>query len=201
MPNRINAYLILALLCCCTIATAATDNKPIKDSSEQSKSNNPEISTSNLEAYHLIQEIINDKLSSSNRNTKELELKIKEQEYRIAALERAAIKGTPPEEGFTTTVVLAAVSVGVTVLGVLMAILSIFGYTNIRQEATKASKETALSTVNAIAEEGLLQATERSILVLIEKGRFDEIIQNSISSIEYRGISIDKDLLDEEEQH
>lgn len=201
MPTRISICSILILLCFCTTASAKEENKQIKESIVQDVKNNPNITTSNLETYHLIQEILNDKLSNNNRNTTELELKIKAQEHRIKTLEKQISTDTKTDDGITTTIVLASVTVVVTVLGVLMAILSIFGYTNIKQEATKASKETALSTVKAIAEEGLLQATERSILSLIEKGRFDEIIQNSISSIEYRGISIDNDPLDEEDQN
>lgn len=172
------------------------------------------VSNGNLETYHLIQEIFNDKISSSDMKTSQLEVKLLEQEKRAKRLEfklteqeaqiselKRALSAPPESTGsFTTTVVLAAVTVVVTVLGVLMAILSIFGYTNIRQESIKASQETAQSTIKSIAETGLLQATENSLITLLEKGRFDEIIQNAISTIEFRGISVESDLLEEEKQ-
>lgn len=201
-----SSFLLLVSLTSST--SIAAENK------EHAVANDVLISSGNLETYHLIQEIFNDKISSSNGKARELELKIIEQaektkKLELKALEQEAIindlkraANTPPEiqGSVTATIVLAAVAVIITVLGVLIAILSIFGYTNIKQESIKSSQETALSTVNSIAKEGLLQATETSLLTLMEKGRFDEIIQSSISSIAYRGISVKSDFLEEEEQ-
>lgn len=214
MPKQTPYYLVygfMALLTSTSTNINATQQQHEITGNIESKA---PISNGNLETYHLIQEIFNDKISSSENKarqletklleqeekSKKLELKITEQEAQIIELKRAI--STPPDsqESFTTTVVLAAVTVIVTVLGVLMAILSIFGYTNIKKESVKASQETAQETINSIAKEGLLQATENSLLTLLEKGRFDEIIQNSISLIEYRGISVESDFLDEEEK-
>lgn|GEM_PF-5865235 len=206
--NCLAYSLFLLLVSLASGISIAAENK------ERVVANDVVVSSGNLEAYHLIQEIFNDKISSSNGKARELELKIIEQaektkKLELKALEQEAIindlkkaANTPPEiqGSVTATIVLAAVAVIITVLGVLMAILSIFGYTNIKQESIKSSRETALSTVNSIAEEGLLQATEKSLLTLMEKGRFDEIIQSSISSIAYRGISVKSDFLEEEEQ-
>lgn len=212
LTKKTSSYLAYSLLILWVSIAAGTSAAAEKQ--ERAKADDVLISSGNLEAYHLIQEIFNDKVSSSDGRARELELKIIEQEERtkkleLKALEQAAIinelqraANSPPEiqGSVTATIVLAAVAVIITVLGVLMAILSIFGYTNIKQESIKSSKETALNTVNSIAEEGLLQATEKSLLTLLEKGRFDEIIQSSISSITYRGITVKSDFLDEEEQ-
>ncbi|WP_339487827.1 hypothetical protein [Pseudomonas sp. EL_65y_Pfl2_R95] len=199
MPTQIkNKIALTLLLICTTLAANSQENQSVKKAEQPKSETAQKTENSSLETYHLIQEILNDKLSENNKTSKALEQQIKEQEERITSLESKLSKGPPPDQGFTATLVLASVTVIITVLGVLIATLSIFGYTNIKKEATKASQETAQDTINKIAEQGLQDATEKSIIVLIENGRFDEIIQSSISSIAYRGINIDDEFIDEE---
>lgn len=153
-----------------------------------------------LETYHLIQEIVRASIPKQDRTNEMLELRLQAQDERIKSLERELTKLSNPDGNNTPSVVLAAVSVIITVLGVLIAILSIFGYTNIKNESIKSSQETAKATIAEIAEEGLEEATENSLIKLITKGRFDEIIQNAVANISYRGISIPDGLADEEKK-
>lgn len=153
-----------------------------------------------LETYHLIQEIVRASSPKQDHTNEILELRLQAQDEKIKSLEREIAKLSNPEGNNTPSVVLAAVSVIITVLGVLIAILSIFGYTNIKNESIKSSQETAKATIAEIAEKSLQEATEKSLIKLIEKGRFDEIIQDSVSNISYRGISIPDGLEEEEKE-
>lgn len=207
MMKNFSQYSLAALLVYCTAAlgdTPQTVNReapraPVNNELTPSNAGQPVAQQNSLETYHLIQEILNDKLSASQQNIINLEEKIKAQEEKIRSLENKAIKSSSSDGEFSTTVVLAAVSVIVTVLGALIAVLSIFGYANIKKDATKISQETAQKTIDDIASKGLQEATEKSILILIEEGRFNKIIYDAIAAIEYRGISFDNDLLDDEE--
>ncbi|WP_031598623.1 hypothetical protein [Pseudomonas savastanoi] len=78
----------------------------------------------------------------------------------------------------------------ITILGVVFAILSIFGYTNIREEATRSAKTAAKETVEKITKDELPAETEKNIIALMEDKRFDKVIQNAVENVIYRGISI-----------
>ncbi|MCQ4243384.1 hypothetical protein [Stutzerimonas stutzeri] len=141
-----------------------------------------------MDLYRVIQDAVNAGISEDEKSSEILELKFQLQADKIAKLEREVewLKGKP--ESNTASTVLAAASVIITALGVLIAILSILGYSNIKKEAVKTSRDTAKETVNSIAGVELMDATEKNIIVLMENGRFDEIIQNAVASITYRGI-------------
>jgi len=141
-----------------------------------------------MDFYRAIQDAVNAGISKDQKSSEILELKFQLQADKIEKLEREIewLKGKP--ESNTASTVLAAASVIITALGVLIAILSILGYSNIKKEAVKTSRDTAKETVSSIAGVELMDATEKNIIVLMENGRFDEIIQNAVASITYRGI-------------
>ncbi|MCK9693253.1 hypothetical protein [Pseudomonas syringae] len=127
------------------------------------------------------------------KTTKEisrLAVKISSQQEEIKALRKQIENFEKPGDINTITIVLTCVSVLITILGVVFAILSIFGYTNIREEATRSAKTAAKETVEKITKDELPAETEKNIIALIEDKRFDKVIQNAVENVMYRGISI-----------
>lgn len=157
-------------------------------SSEPSLKSAPEQTSNNVELYKVVQEAVSAGISGDEKSSEIMELKFQLQADKIARLEREVewLKGKP--ESNTASTVLAGASVIITALGVLIAILSILGYANIKKEAVKTSRDTAKETVESIAGEELMTATEKNIIELMESGRFDGIIENAVVNITYRGI-------------
>lgn len=153
-----------------------------------------------LEIHNLIQDAIKTGLIKSSESAELLDIKFKTQADKIEQLEREIEKLRDTPESNLAATVLAGASIIITALGVLIAILSILGYNNIRKEAIKTSRETAKKTVTAIANVELKAATEEKIIELVAKGRFDNIIQNAIANIEYRGISLADSIPEDGEQ-
>lgn len=153
-----------------------------------------------LEAYHLVQEVVRNSVPSQEKIIEAVELRILAQEEKIRSLEREISRLNSAGAINTSSVVLAAVSVIITVLGVLIAILSIFGYKNIKSESVKSSREAAMNAISEVARNGLKEATEKSIVDLIEDGRFDKIITNAVANIAYRGISMPDGLAEENQE-
>lgn len=119
-----------------------------------------------------------------------LAVKISSQQEEIKALRKQIENFEKPGDINTITIVLTCVSVLITILGVVFAILSIFGYTNIREEATRSAKTAAKETVEKITKDELPAETEKNIIALMEDKRFDKVIQNAVENVIYRGISI-----------
>lgn len=126
----------------------------------------------------------------SARETNKLEIYIKLQEEKIKHLEKDILDLKKPANTDPVALVLASVSVIITVLGVLIAILSILGYSNIKKEAIKDARTIAKESVELIAKVEIPKATEANLIKLIEENRFDELIQSAVENIAYRGISI-----------
>lgn len=157
-------------------------------SSELSLKNSPEETSNNVELYKVVQEAVSAVNSGNEKNSEIMELKFQLQADKIARLEREIERLKDKPESNTASTVLAGASVIITALGVLIAILSILGYSNIKKEAVKTSRDTAKETVESIAGEELMAATEKNIIELMESGRFDGIIENAVVNITYRGI-------------
>lgn len=157
-------------------------------SSELSLKNSPEEKSNNVELYKVVQEAVSAVNSGNEKDSEIMELKFQLQADKIARLEREVERLKDKPESNTASTVLAGASVIITALGVLIAILSILGYSNIKKEAVKTSRDTAKETVESIAGEELMAATEKNIIELMESGRFDGIIENAVVNITYRGI-------------
>jgi len=157
-------------------------------SSELSLKNSPEETNNNVELYKVVQEAVSAVNSGNEKDSEIMELKFQLQADKIARLEREIERLKDKPESNTASTVLAGASVIITALGVLIAILSILGYSNIKKEAVKTSRDTAKETVESIAGEELMAATEKNIIELMESGRFDGIIENAVVNITYRGI-------------
>lgn len=133
---------------------------------------------------------------NTSKEINHLQIVTNRQTDKIKSLEKQLSELQKPADINTATLVLACVSIGITVLGVVIAILSIFGYTNIKGEATKNAQTVARDTVEKITKAELPAETEKNIIKLLEDKRFDSIIQNAVEKVVYRGISIPDDTLE-----
>lgn len=205
-------YVLAALLLTCMGTTSFSNAEPkalernqetqisqtaISSREDKDLSNKENPPPNSLETYHLIQEIVKSSLPAENPSIEILKSKIEAQAEKINSLEKEIKEFEKPSESSTSTIVLACVSVIITVLGVLIAIVTIFGYANIKKEAIGSAQNAAQSIIQASAHIWLQEATEKNIIALIEEGRFDAIIQNAVANIEYRGISIPDGIDDE----
>jgi hypothetical protein len=197
MPKSVLSNLFLIFLCIYTTEVKAAE-LPIKTSTPTIQAPLTQIPYQTLETYHLIQEIVKANIPNIDYKNEILDSKIKTQDEKIKSLEKEIKQLKAPSNDYTATTVLASVSVIITVLGVLIAIISIFGYKNIKEDAIKDARKTAKETIEASAEKGILEATEKSIIKLMNERRFDGIFQDAVEKIAYRGISIPDDIPNEE---
>lgn len=151
-----------------------------------------------LKDYLIIQEIVQSMTPKADTNSQDLALEIKIQAEKIKTLEKEILELRKPVDNSVTTLLLTSVSVIITVLGVLIAILAILGYRNIKNEAIKDARKTAKETVKIVAKEEIPRATEENIIKLIEENRFDRLIQNAVENIVYRDTSMPDEVADEE---
>lgn len=185
--------LIMSLYAIKTLAE--TSNTEIKEQSQEELSLT---NYNNLKDYLLIQEIVQSMSSKADSSTRDLALEVKLQAEKIKNLEKEVSELRIPDDNSVATLLLSAVSVIITVLGVLIAILAILGYRNIKNEAIKDARKTAKETVKIVAKEEIPRATEENIIKLIEENRFDRLIQNAVENIVYRDTSMPDEVADEE---
>ncbi|MBM6444189.1 MULTISPECIES: hypothetical protein [unclassified Pseudomonas] len=185
--------LIMSLYAIKTLAeTSNTETK------EQSQEELSLTNHNNLKDYLLIQEIVQSMSPKADSSTRDLALEVKLQAEKIKNLEKEVSELRKPDDNNVATLLLSAVSVIITVLGVLIAILAILGYRNIKNEAIKDARKTAKETVKIVAKEEIPRATEENIIKLIEENRFDRLIQNAVENIVYRDTSMPDEVADEE---
>ena len=185
--------LIMSLYAIKTLAeTSNTETK------EQSQEELSLTNHNNLKDYLLIQEIVQSMSPKADSSTRDLALEVKLQAEKIKNLEKEVSELRKPDDNSVATLLLSAVSVIITVLGVLIAILAILGYRNIKNEAIKDARKTAKETVKIVAKEEIPRATEENIIKLIEENRFDRLIQNAVENIVYRDTSMPDEVADEE---
>lgn len=189
--------LIIGLCAAMSLSTALTikaqsdfKNNPQVTRQTQSTSSNDGILT-----YHLLQSSIQES-HLKNQNTNILESEIKIQAEKIRQLEKVITRLDKPQDTGIATTVLSAATLMVTALGVLIAILSILGYRNIKKEAMKDARKTARDVVKQITLNELPRETKEIITHLLEEKAFDNIILNAVEKVAYRGISITDDEID-----
>ncbi|MEF1284875.1 hypothetical protein QTN94_13080 [Vibrio sp. M250220] len=115
----------------------------------------------------------------------------KEQREKIKSLTRdieilkEKLQSDKKEIGFEVWLglTLASVTLIVTGLGVVIALLAFFGYSNIKREATKAA----------------VKKSELLVLKAIKEDQFNEVIYSAVERAVYRGILSDEDFPEEEE--
>ncbi|WP_053148721.1 hypothetical protein [Pseudomonas sp. P97.38] len=185
--------LIISLYAIKTLAETSSTEIKEQNQEELSLTNH-----NNLKDYLLIQEIVQSMTPKADSSTRDLALEVKLQAEKIKNLEKEVSELRKPDDNSVATLLLSAVSVIITVLGVLIAILAILGYRNIKNEAIKDARKTAKETVKIVAKEEIPRATEENIIKLIEENRFDRLIQNAVENIVYRDTSMSDEVADEE---
>jgi hypothetical protein len=190
---------ILAVIMLCGFSISANS---LKAESEMQDSKNQNLkSYNNLKDYLFIQQVVQSIISKPDSKTQDLELEVKIQAEKINNLEKEILQLKQPEENSIATILLSAVSIIITTLGVLIAVLAIPGYRNIKNKAIKEAQKTAKETVKNVAKEEIPKATEENIIKLINKNRFDKLIENAVESIVYRDTTMLDDMIDEENQN
>ena len=124
--------------------------------------------------------------AETSRRLDEYAQKIQELKSQIETLEK-------PDRFDLSAILLTAVAVIVTVLGVILAIISFYGYRNIKKIAEKVARKAAQKTVRALLEE----TTVETIGKLLDEGKFDKLIAMTVETVAYRGVG-DNDLFDNE---
>lgn len=185
--------LIISLYAIKTLAETSNTETKEQNQEELSLTNH-----NNLKDYLLIQEIVQSMTPKADSSTRDLALEVKLQAEKIKNLEKEVSELRKPDDNSVATLLLSAVSVIITVLGVLIATLAILGYRNIKNEAIKDARKTAKETVKIVAKEEIPRATEENIIKLIEENRFDRLIQNAVENIVYRDTSMSDEVADEE---
>lgn len=99
------------------------------------------------------------------------------------------------------SILLACVGIGITVLGIMLAVLTFIGYKNLERrvisESSRKAAEKADETVKLMVDESV----EKTILKMISEEKFDKYFKNLIEQLSYSGISLGNpfDNLDDEE--
>lgn len=132
-------------------------------------------------------------LNATQNRVSQLEAEIKTQQNSIAKL-NAELKAFTDSrsDGMSfevwTGILLACSALLLTILGIGIALLSIFGYRKIvrsssesaQKIATKVAQETSVATAN--------EATSTELQRLIKMGAFNAVIREAIETISYRGL-------------
>jgi hypothetical protein len=100
-----------------------------------------------------------------------------------------------------TGILLASVALLVTILAAGIAIFSFFGY----QKIISSTKEAAEKIAKKVAAETSIntthEATKTELITLLQKGKFDSIINKAVEKVTFRGIIAPSDFDEEYEQN
>lgn len=190
--------LIIGLCAVMSLSTALTikAQSDFKNNAQVTRQTQSTSSNDGILTYHLLQSSLQESHLKNYQNTNLLESEIKIQAEKIRQLEKIITRLDKPQDTGIATTVLSAATLMVTALGVLIAILSILGYRNIKKEAMKDARKTARDVVKQITLNELPRETKEIITHLLEKKAFDNIILNAVEKVAYRGISITDDEID-----
>lgn len=98
-------------------------------------------------------------------------------------------------------IILTSVAILLTTLGIIIAVFSFFGYKKVMNGAKDAAKNVSKDKATEITERLAPTLTENILLKLLENGNFDEIIQQAVEKVTYRGIEFSSgDMLEEQEK-
>lgn len=98
-------------------------------------------------------------------------------------------------------IILTSVAILLTILGIIIAVFSFFGYKKVMNSAKDAAENVSAVKAAEITERLAPTLTESILLKLLEKGNFDKIIQQAVEKVTYRGIEFSSsDMLEEQEK-
>ena len=140
-----------------------------------------------IELYEVLGRLVQIDNDRSKAGVELLEAQIKLQSEQIELLKAELAKLRVPENHDLTAIILTGVAVIVTTLGVLIAILSIYGYRNIKTDSMKNARAAAIDTVSKITPEEI----SKSLQNLMEGKGFNKLISDAVEKAAYRGINLD----------
>ena len=88
----------------------------------------------------------------------------------------------------TSTIVLTAVSVLVTVLGVMIAILAVFGYRDLKENAIEVAEKTSVDRIQVYLSENLNEEVKKGIVSVVKDNKVNEEIEEIFMKIALQGI-------------
>ncbi|MCF1868386.1 hypothetical protein [Klebsiella pneumoniae] len=97
-------------------------------------------------------------------------------------------------------ILLASITVILTVLGIAMAICSFFGYKKIMSSAKDVATSISTTEATKITKSLAPTVTKNVLLKLIDEGKFDEIIENAVEEVTYRGIQFSPEETNQDEE-
>lgn len=97
-------------------------------------------------------------------------------------------------------ILLASITVILTVLGIAMAIFSFFGYKKIMSSAKDVATSISTTEATKITKSLAPTVTKNVLLKLIDEGKFDEIIENAVEEVTYRGIQFSPEETNQDEE-
>ncbi|MDO6840774.1 hypothetical protein Q4602_14940 [Paraglaciecola chathamensis] len=99
---------------------------------------------------------------------------------------------------FWMGVMLTGITLLLTILGLGIAILSIFGFRKVLTTSAQKATKVAISTAESKANEVAHEAVDKQLIKYIEDGRFDKIINFAVEKQIYRGIGQTNNFDDEQ---
>ncbi|KJU76586.1 hypothetical protein N619_28580 [Ectopseudomonas oleovorans] len=193
MRNKIKGLWFLTLLMAVAAVCEASENIRSLPEAESmpvatEKQHTSLISSKEaIELYDVLGRLVQIDNDRSKAGVELLEAQIKLQSEQIESLKAELAKLRVPEDHDLTAIILTGVAVIVTTLGVLIAILSIYGYRNIKTDSIKSARTAAVDTVSKITPEEI----SKSLQKLMEGEGFNKLISDAVEKAAYRGINLD----------
>lgn len=179
--------IILLSICTTTISTQAIAEKV---SSKEHKVN----ATNNLNTLPP-----SNTAQADDKKLNVIENKLKEQQIEIERLNQEVQKAIYSSNNDYSSLLLTAVAVIVTALGVIIALLSILGYRNIKNVAIKNAKKVATITTSELVKKDLPNETKTALLIVLKDKKFDPLFQEAINKVVFRGINSETESQEEDE--
>lgn len=104
----------------------------------------------------------------------------------------------PADSSVTSTIVLTAVSVLVTVLGVMIALLAVFGYRDLKEKAIEVAERSSVEIIQDYLRENLNAEVKDGIVSVIQTKKVDKEIEEIFLKVALQGIYSSNDSDDED---
>ncbi|WGO83622.1 hypothetical protein [Arsenophonus apicola] len=191
-------YLYFILLLTCSIPDVVS-------AQATSRSSHPNTSTPAIDSYS--EKLILEENANQNIQMQKiliLNSLINDQKQQILHMQKK-INKLEDNSGLNfavwTGILLASVSIILTVLGIVMAIFSFFGYRNMKNRAKDAATKISIEKASEVTEQLAPEVTERVLLKLINEGNFNKLIFEAVQKITYRGVEFSSgDMLEDSKQ-
>jgi hypothetical protein len=142
--------------------------------------------------------------SETQQEANQLEIAIALQDLKITELEKklnkqvAEIENNGISFGVWIGILLACIAILLTIFGLGLAVLSFFGYRKVIESAATSARAAAIEVAEKTVGQLVSSATEKEIISLIDKGKFNTIISHAVNNVVYRGINAVEDFDDNE---